>query len=109
MSAGGLEVPIAKAAASAVTRIASSPIKRAIIGKKLERASQLLDVSEVDSPTLTPAQAATVSNYVASRDFHIVAVQFAFSAFEMAAGRKSTITDDVLTTQLREGLRNRGD
>jgi hypothetical protein len=109
MSAGGLEVPIAKAAASAVTRIASSPIKRAIIGRKLERASQLLDVSEVDSPTLTPAQAATVSNYIASRDFHIVAVQFAFSVFEMASDRKPTIPDDVLTAQLREGLRNRGD
>ena len=109
MTAGGLEVALAKAAASAVARLASPVETRVIRGRKLKRASHLVDTSEVNLPTLTPAEAASVSEYIASPDFHVVAVQSALSVFEAASGRAVTIPDYTLTDQLREGLRRRGD
>jgi hypothetical protein len=109
MTAGGLEVALAKAAASAVARLTSPVGTRVIRGRKLKRASYLVDTSEVNLPTLTPAEAASVSEYIGSPDFHVVAVQSAFSVFETASGRAVTIPDYTLTDQLREGLRRRGD
>lgn len=109
MSAGGLELPIAKAAACAVSRLASPLLARAVRDRNLRQAAQLLDRSEVVLPGLTPAQAASVAGYVSSRDFHVVAVQVALSALEEMTGRAVTVPDAAVTQQLTEGLRARGE
>ena len=67
MTAGGMEaVPIAKAATSAVSRMAGPAWRRYSRSRNLKHAAELLDRSEVPLPELTTAQAACVAGYGAS-------------------------------------------
>src|SRR5262249_896952 len=108
MTAGGLEIPIAKAAASAVSRTAGPAWRRYSRSRNLKRAAEQLDLSEVTLPKLTPDQGTSVSEYVASRDFHVIATQVALSALEEKAGRAVTVQENVITDQLTKALRARG-
>jgi hypothetical protein len=109
MTAGGLEAPIAKAAASAVSRAVPALLSRAAQARNFRRAGDLLDPSEVVLPDLTSAQAASVAQYVESRDFHVVAVQLALSTLATLGGQAVPTPGYAITQQLTEGLRARGE
>src|SRR5947199_4334216 len=110
MTAGGMEaVPIAKAATSAVSRMAGPAWRGYSRSGNLKHAAELLDRSEVPLPELTTAQAACVAGYVASRDFHVIATQVALSALEEMHVRAATVPEHVITDQLTRALRARGE
>lgn len=105
MTAGGLEVPIAKAAASAVSRMAGPAVRRYSRARNLRHAVDLLDPAEVALPDLSLAQADSVRDYVISPKFHVIVTQVALLAVEEKNGLTVTKSKDVIAGELTNALR----
>jgi hypothetical protein len=102
----GLEAALGTAAKSGASRIFPPLYAKAVRRRKANQAIRMADLPPSDRlPSLSPAEAEGVTQYIKSRDFEVLATQIALSQFLAIQGRTTGIAPFDVESSMRVGIR----